>query len=300
MELNIFSALARYSGHAEENYLTESLVFIARLLLERDPRLGLCFADLLSCQCDEPWFNSAASLHISTQVNTAVGTPDIELRQHDVLVYIEVKHDSPLGVDQLERYKEQLDQIDVARKRLVLLSRSHYSDPGTSLEPNAYHRLYWHNIYNWLADVDTTDEVIRYFCNALMGFLEEKNMSMKKVGWEYINGIPAMLDLSQMMEAALIVALPDASRQRTGGWFWRGYYVSGDLFFGFRFDQPLRLVLENNKGNNPKTLECALDLESAHFFSLPSNEQLDCLVTFLLESTRGIPDLASVAREMPA
>lgn len=300
MEPNIFSALARYSGHAEENYLTESVVFVARLLLERDPPRGLDFANLLSCQRKQPWFTSAPSVQISTQVSTAVGTPDIELRQNGVLVYVEVKHDSPLGIDQLERYKEQLDQSTACRKRLVLLSRSRYSDPGTSLDPSAYHRLYWHNIYNWLATAVTDDGVIRYFCDSLMGFLEEKNMSMKKVGWEYINGIPAMLDLSQMMEAALVVALPDASRQRTGGWFWRGYYVSGDLFFGFRFDQPLKLVLENNKGNNPKTLECALDLEREHFFSLPSNEQLDCLVAFLHESTSGIPDFIEVAQETPA
>ncbi|MGC9349994.1 MAG: hypothetical protein ACP5JG_17780 [Anaerolineae bacterium] len=291
MEPNIFSTLARYSGHAEENYLTESLVFVARLLLERDPARGLEFANLLCCQDNEPWFTSAPSVQISTQVNTPVGTPDIELRNNDVLVYVEVKHDSPLGIDQLERYKEQLDQSGISRTRLVLLSRSRYSDVGTSLDPSAYQRLYWYNIYNWLSDAETDDEVSRYFCDGLIDFLEEKNMSMKKVGWEYINGVPAMLDLTEMMEAAVIVALPDASRQRTGGWFWRGFYVSEDLFFGFRFSEPLKLVLENNKGNNPKTLECTLDLEAEHFFSLTNNEQLDCLVKFLLESTESIPEL---------
>ena len=224
MKLNIFSTLARYSGHAEENYLTESLAFVARLLLDRDPTLGLDFANLLSCQRDEPWFTSAASVQISTQVSTAVGNPDIELRQSGVLVYVEVKHDSPLGIDQLERYKEQLDQSSVSKKRLILLSRSRYSNIGTSLDPSAYHRLYWYDIYNWLASAKTDDEVSRYFCDGLMGILEEKKMSVKKVGWEYINGIPAMLDLIAMMEAALSVALPEASRQRTGGWFWRGFY----------------------------------------------------------------------------
>ena len=195
---NVFSTLARYSAHAEENYLTESLVYVARLLLERDRPLGLDLVNLLACQRGEPWFTSTAPVQISTQVNTAAGTPDIELRQGGVLVYVEVKHDSPLGIDQLERYKDQLDQASVSRRRLVLLSRSRYSKTGTTLDPSAYHRLYWHNIYSWLADAVTDDEVNRYFCDSLMALLEEQNMSVKKVGWEYINGVSAMREPIQI------------------------------------------------------------------------------------------------------
>lgn len=290
MTPNVFSSLARYSGYAEENYLTETLVFVVKLLLEREPPLGLELTNLLACQ-DEPWFTSASSVQITTQVSTEAGTPDIELRQDGVLIYVEVKHDAPLGLDQLERYKQQLDASQIEKRDLVLLSRSRYSNPGTSLDHTAYRRLYWYKIHSWLLTADVCDEVDRYLCRSLVSFLEEQKMSVKQVDWQYMGGVPAMLDLTNMMETALAEAIPNTKLTHTAGWSWRGFYLPGDYWFGFRFDRPLLLVFEDNRGYTPVTYHRELDLQLARFFSLGAGEQLDCLVEFLVGATDGIAEL---------
>lgn len=294
-ESNVFSVLARYAGRSEENYLTESLVFLVRLLLDREPEKGLKLVNLLCAVPDEPWFTHAPSVQITTQVAVEAGRPDIEVRSGDnTLVYVEVKHDSLLGPNQLERYKGELMALRKDRTRLVLLSRSRYTDIRTSLDPSAYHRVFWHEIHDCLKSANTGDDVCRYFCDSMMAFLEEKNMSVKQVGWEYIRGVPAMLDLTNMLEAASQVAFPEASRQRTAGWSWRGWYIAGDYFVGLRFDEPMTVVFEDNKGYTPKSLAYELDLEAAHFFSLKNHEQLDRLVKFLLDSSQGIAVLRQV------
>ena len=40
MTLNVFSSLSKYCSSTDENYLTESLVFLIKLLLKRMPEEG--------------------------------------------------------------------------------------------------------------------------------------------------------------------------------------------------------------------------------------------------------------------
>lgn len=291
MPPNVFSALARYADRAEENYLTESLVFVARLLLARQPEIGLDLVNLLACQSDQPWFTSADSVEITTQVTTTAGTPDIELRQDDTVVYIEVKHDSPLSSNQLERYKAQLSASGCKHTRLVLLTRSRYTAVDTTLSADEYNRLYWYNVHNWLLKMNSDDEVCCYFVTGLAAFLEEKRMSMKHIDDAFVAGILAMLDLTEMMETAIAEALPGIHTIHTAGWHWRGFYLPGDYWFGFRFHQPTVLLVEDNRGYDPVTYRKELDLLSQDFFSMGKDEQFECLVAFLREATAGIAEL---------
>ena len=287
MNVNVFSSLFKYSG-ADENYLTEVLVFIMRLLLERDPVQGLSLVDLLTHRNHGPCFADPGSVIISTQVAGEKGRPDIEIRDGaDALVYVEVKHDSALGVDQLERYQAQLLVSGVSETGLTLLTRSRHASLGTILPADDYHHLCWYEIYNRMARLDTPDKVIKYLMNSFMGFLEEKKMSMKQVTWEYIQGVPAMLKLTDMLEAAIAKVLPGVKFKRTPGWSWRGFYLHDDLWWGVRYEEPLLVVFENNQGNVPVTYKRDLDLQGEHFFSLTKDQQFECLVAFLQDAAGG-------------
>jgi hypothetical protein len=181
MSEDVFSSLAKYGSGVDEDYLTESLVFVTKLLLVRTPAEGPDLVNLLCGQLGtRPCFDDPKSVLFETQVATELGTPDIEISGTDTRVYVEVKHDSPLGPDQLERYKAQLDQSGVPNTRLVFLTRSRVSSLETSLEPGDYHRIYWYEIYNWLCGTDTHDEVCEYFSKSLVSFLEEKGNERKE------------------------------------------------------------------------------------------------------------------------
>jgi hypothetical protein len=291
MSEDIFSCLAKYGPAADENYLTEALVFVTRLLLERSPSVGLEMVNWLCCQSLEPWFDDPDSVALSTQATTDQGTPDIEIKGPETLVYMEVKHDSPLGANQLERYKAQLDTSEVSNKRLVLLARSQYTAFDTSLKPDDYHRVYWYEVYNSLAKTDVQDDISQFFVRSLMSFLEEKGMSMKKVTWQYIEGILALLSLTDMLERAVAEAMPGTKFNRTPGWGRRGLYLPGDYWFGVRYDNPGVVEFQNNRGEKP-TYRCDLDLEQERFFCMTKHEQLQCLVEFLRDASKGAPEVS--------
>lgn len=284
MALNVFASLAKYSSASEENYLTESLVFIIRLLLDRVPAHGLELANLLCTSGGEMLLTNSTSVTINTQTKTTAGIPDIVVKGPDALIYIEVKHDSHLGVDQLERYHAHLQQEDVAGTQLVLLSRSRYSAVETTLSSEQFSRRFWYEIYNWLTATYFEDDVCDFFVSNFMSFLEEKQMSLNHVTWEYSQGIPALLNLTEMIEAATATALPGNKITRTAGWDWRGLYLLGDFWVGIRYFNPLLVVFENNRGYDPVTYHRELHLEQESFFALNKDEQFERIVSFIQDA----------------
>jgi hypothetical protein len=287
----VFSALQKYGSGAEENYLTESFVFLLKLLLKRDTSIGLRVINEVSGLPPRLMFNAQNSVAILTQVTGTEGRPDIEIRQNDTLVYIEVKHDSSLGLGQLEAYRTQLQKIDDSNTHLVLLTRSRASSSETTLSPTEFHHICWYEIYNLLANSQSRDEVCQYFIHSFLHFLEEKKMSMTKVTWNYIEGVPALLFLTQMMEVSITEAGNHSRFRRTAGWSWRGFYM-GEFFYGLRYEQPLSIVFENNLGTNP-TYRRVLSLEEIHFFSLTKDQQFETLIMFLKAAYNDAPSRAA-------
>ena len=279
--LNVFSSLFTYGAVAEENYLTESLVYVLNLLLQRLPSHGVQVLNHLVGPLPLHPLDQAKTIRISTQVTVDVGRPDIQVDMlPDTRVYIEVKHDSPLGPGQLEYYLKSLQNEGVPNHQLVFLSRSRAAGLGTTLLPDQYHHVCWYEIYKWLEAIQTDDEVCTFIIREFLSFLEDKNMSLKKVGWEYIEGVPAFLQLTHMMETAVKEIFPDAQFKRTAGWSWRGFYLDNTYFFGIRYEDPLVVTFENDTGNNP-TFKRAVRLEEIHFFSLTNDAQFESLVRFL-------------------
>ena len=293
---NIFSALAKYSSGESENYLTEAFVFLLTHLLEGDRKTAVKILDRLCVKDKGFGFDPEQTIIISTQKTTEEGRPDIEIVAPNTRIYIEVKDYAHLGYRQIERYRKALEAYSEKNKCIVLLTRFAVELEGGA-EPDKHVR--WFEVYNWLAEAELEDPVSEYLVRAFMDFMEEKQMSIQKVGWEYIKGVPALTNLMNMIQVA-IESLSLPIHQRTAGWDWKGFYIrDNEHFCGIYFDRPLTLVLDVTKGKydsemlaEPRypieetqhSILFLLDLEATHFFSLNKDEQLALITTFLRAS----------------
>ena len=113
-------------------------------------------------------------------------------------------------------------------------------------------------------------------------------MSLERIGWEYISGVPSLVALGNMLEVAILETTPDGKLRRNGGSSWLGFRLDDNFYCGIRYDAPLIIVFENNLGSDP-TYKHDLDLEKEYFFSLNQAEQLECLVGFVQDAIAGIP-----------
>lgn len=294
---DIFSVLAKYNSAVDENYLTEALVFLINSLLERERTVGLEILTQLCVKNDEFSFDANEVVSITTQKKTEQGIPDIRISSPGKLIFIEVKHDSPLGLQQLERYKKALESSSAIVKYVVLLTRFAIDFEEKS---KPYKHVRWFEVYNWLASAKAQDLVSAYLIQQFKSFLEVKQMSIQRVGWEYINGIPALINLVNMIE----VAIKDAgipfysSSPRAVGLDWRGFYLENKEFWcGIRYDNHLEIIfsIEDKKNFNIKLVNTPvypiredrysiyfeLQLEKVFFFSLDKDKQLDEITKFV-------------------
>lgn len=113
---NIFSSLSRYGFRQEENYLTESFVYLLNLLLEKDPTAGgKMLSNLYGDNLD--FIAVGKDVSISTQLTFDDGQPDIAIKvSSEKIILVEVKCDSPLGQDQLVRYYDYLQSLPYTKK----------------------------------------------------------------------------------------------------------------------------------------------------------------------------------------
>jgi hypothetical protein len=279
--MNIFKKLGKYGSREEENYLTESFVYTLHLLCDRAPSLGLDVLEKLLGLSFEQVLKSPAPPEFITQEKVEDGFPDVTIRfGTDLLAYIEIKHDAPLHEGQLEYYKRMLSQSDADTQSLVLLTRSKQNANETTLPDDEYHHVCWYEVHSWLRECLGSDEVVDHVIHEFLEFLEEKKMSHQKVGWEYDNGVNALVDLTTMMEAAVDVVFKEKMLKKTAGWSWRGFYLDNQYFFGVRFDKQTTVVFEDKVGTNPD-FKKDFSFDGEHFFSLDAGAQFESLVKFL-------------------
>lgn len=287
---NIFSALSHYDESTAENYLTEAFAYLIRMLCQRNPAKTLDFINKLCGPLPYHPIESISAIKVGTQKDLGeYGQVDLVIEEHaDTMVFIEIKHDSSLGPKQLERYYQALIEKPQKNVRLVLLKRHKNIGNGVSLSADQFHLVTWYEVHKWLKNIKgADDELMVFFLKDFQEFLEEKNMKLKRVTWEYIQGLPALLELRNLLEAAKNEIMPRAHLRRTQGWSWFGLYIDKNFFFGVRYDKPLVVVYENNFGNHP-TSRIALDLEEEHFFSLKVDAQLSVLMKFLEKASKDV------------
>ncbi|MBA7655791.1 hypothetical protein ES703_63700 [subsurface metagenome] len=294
---NIFSALAKYNSAIDENYLTESFVFVINALLQREHPSGLEILTKLCVENNEFSFDIGEDISVSTQETTEQGTPDIKVSSPDKLIYVEVKDYSPLGPQQLARYRKALEPSAATIKHVVLITR--FAIDFEEQEEKPYKHVRWFEIYNWLTNVRTKakDPISAYLIESFKSFLEVKQMSIQRVSWEYINGVPALINLVNMIEVAIQGAsLPIYGK--SPGWGFKGFYVESKEFWcGIHYSNPLIITFEmmDKKKFNAKLVEApsytvregryrmwfGLQLEDMHFFSLDKDKQLEEITNFV-------------------
>jgi hypothetical protein len=279
---NLFSVLSHYDPSAEENYLTESFAYLLRMLVRKIPDQAFRFINSMAGPLPVHSISDKETVSINTQKALGkYGRVDLAIEEaDDTLIYIEIKHDSPLGSGQLEAYYQALKSAGKNNHRLVLLKRHKDTSAEVCLNTGEFRVVTWYEVHKWLKEIKNADQVSLFLIQDFQIFLEEKNMSLKKVTWEYIQGVPALIDLRNMLEVAKNEVMPKAPIKRTQGWSWVGLYLDGNFFFGIRYGQPLVVVFENNFGTKT-TSKIDLDLEKKHFFSLTADEQVSLLIEFL-------------------
>ena len=167
---NVFLALSKYNSPRDENYLTESFVFLLNALLNRDRAQCFKFLNQLFTNGGDFIFSEDEIISITTQEVTDQGTPDIKIFTPDKLIYVEVKHDSPLGYQQIERYKRALDSSTAEIKEVVLLTRFPVKFKKEDAVP--YRHVRWYEIYNWFDKCMEEDPVCAYLIESFKSFLE--------------------------------------------------------------------------------------------------------------------------------
>ncbi|MBI4185961.1 MAG: PD-(D/E)XK nuclease family protein [Chloroflexi bacterium] len=304
-ERNIFLTLERYSQPNSENYLTEAFCFLLRILLEKDCEAGCQLLNKMNPDL-KPLFDPRDKVVVCTQESTDYGTPDIKISSHAKVMYVEVKLDSPLSPTQISRYREALASQPEHTKRLVLLTHSVINITDETEKPDK--QIRWIEIHDWLSRMrnEVSDDVAKYFMEAFIHYMEVKKMSIQRVSWEYINGVPAMLNLINMMEKAIVDAGLTLYKHypRSAALNERGFYIQNtNTWCGIRYDNPMEIIFwafnkdgfDRERIKKPEypvrykkdTLDIILDLERYHFFSLSKEEQLK-LVTDFAESAHGM------------
>ncbi len=294
---SIFSVLAKYNSATDENYLTESLVFVINALLQLDRPIGLEILTQLCVKDNEFSFDIGEDISVSTQEVTEQGTPDIKVSSPDKLIYIEVKDYSQVDPDQLKRYKKSLESPSVNIKQLILLTRFPVDSSEHQGIPDKHVR--WFEVYNWLtnARTKTKDPVSVYLIDSFKSFLEAKQMSLQKVEREYIKGVPALNNLVTMLEVAIQGAsVPIYSK--SAGWDYKGFWLDNKKYISvIYYDNHLLITFEiadklkYNKDLLKKPsyelregrdrLWFRLPLEDKHFFSLDKDKQLEEITNFI-------------------
>ncbi len=135
------------------------LVYLLQYLLDHEPQIAVRLLNRLTKGVMNVSSENAQGVQVSTQVATAEGRPDIEIRTADHLVYVEAKVESDLGWQQLERYRGSYEEW----------GRQDHADPAYSVScrnpalkgevPDAFVR--WYEIADWLIEERTSDAPTR-------------------------------------------------------------------------------------------------------------------------------------------
>ena len=107
-----------------------------------------------------------------------------------------------------------------------------------------FHHVCWYGIPGWLSELQLEDEFLMFLVEEFLRFLREKEMNMERISLEFIKGVPAFRNLTNMLKLAVEKAYPELNVRRTIGWDWVGYYLGEDLdiWVGF-YTIPICLLL---------------------------------------------------------
>jgi len=195
MEENIFSLLFKWgdSKNKGEDYYSKSLTLIlSRLLNSADDHYRLSAVNIMNHTFAE-WlgfsFNISDDISIEAHRKTEEGKiPDITIEAKNKLIYVEIKVDSPIDGDALERIesyrKRLLVQKDARNNGLILITKSG-NEPVDSIP---LEQISWFTVSGELRYAldelkrnDITDSATIYLLDKFYEFLKERGMAILKV-----------------------------------------------------------------------------------------------------------------------
>jgi hypothetical protein len=306
--MNVFSSL-RPVDRVNEIYFLRAFHFLISRMLYTDKKQG---KTTLGEICGTR-FGSDEEVRIRREFELPdkSGRVDIRVLGRKKCYYIELKLDSPIGKDQVYRYKKALDalsDIPRTRKGVILISKWQldYNERNT---PDVEWR--WSRICDIITSRKVNDSGTKEYVRAFMEYMEELGMSIKQVSWEYKNGIKALMDLRLMIETVLKEI--DGKIKTTfsaGGSFaafnfqepkiLKGHYVR--IYWGYPeylyYEIPKKVSKSAIAGTDFELEKgyphAELSFEEEKFFCLSKDEQFDCLKDFFSWSMK---DAKKIARK---
>ena len=299
---NLLVTLSRWASGQQENFLSDAFVHLLNLLAQEVPTAFSMVMEEMTHGIIKPTPETATEFVISPQIDTSAGTPDIEIRGPNTYALIEVKDESPVDVEQIDRYTRLIKQNDAGTKCLVLLPRHQAPLLGNSYLLNT---VRWTQVTESLIVVKDTfnlDPISLQILQQFLEFLEAKGMSTNRAGWEMVSGIQQFQNfkvlLKQAMESAGAHRIYTAYGANFNGWAIPDPELNKSIFYIFiRFEQPeiLRFLCKavyvrdehthewEVDSYDHESLERSLDLnaEEVHFFSRGLDSQRAVLEEFV-------------------
>jgi hypothetical protein len=304
---NLLLRLHKWAWRQDENFLTESFAHLLSHLVEEEVEAGIRLLDSITGGLLELIPDEHPLVGIRTQVITAEGTPDLEIRVGTrKMALVEVKSESKARVTQFEKYRRMLRESGVPRTALVLLSRYPVSLMEAVEKPDWFVR--WYQVAEWLEQERgryVFKPTSKYLVDQFVEFLGARNMTMSQVTWDLTGGIRALRTLGDMLlevaHACGLHATPSGNRNSLGVFLEKKAY-----WIRINYDRPEALHFTTyNRVIDPAKAEAAglegwfkwpgaetwfgwerwlnLDAEEVHFFARTKASQMQLLEGFLRE-----------------
>lgn len=307
MKSNLLISLHAWAHRQDENFITASFAHLLQRLVEYNPDVGMDVIGKLTNKEVPATGVDANQVRVRTQVTSLFGRPDLEITYPGHRIYVEVKVDSPLGNNQLERYLKDLQsRTSNEQFSLVLLTR-YPTEFVKAIEDHVIVKR-WFEVAHWLEEYLSHRKIIepvnQYLAQQFIGLLEYRGMTIEKIGAELITGMAALRNLTAMIE--LWISGRSRSSAASFGRKWSGFYTpvdAQDFFVGIYHERPDVLVFETYKmpfdteaaaalgvgevvrGSGRKWVnELALNSPDNSFFELTREQQIVRLEKFLDES----------------
>jgi hypothetical protein len=202
---NLFLSLEKWAKRGGENYCTEGLVYLLRLMLQEHPNeakqlIFFLTGDLIGSNED-----AANDIYIDTHINAEKGgRPDIEIRYKTRIAWIEVKVDASVTEGQLKKYREELNSR-TNQGRLILLWRG-----GDKLtednQPDIKRR--WIELSEKLREcrcrIKSHSSKTKIILDDYLYFLGNKQMALNLVRPHIADSIQNVATLLQLIKESLI------------------------------------------------------------------------------------------------
>ena len=247
--MNLLSNLSHWAHRHDENFLTEAFVYVLQFMLDREQGAAAKLLNQLTAGHLKIKAKDCIDITVTTQVLTDEGRPDIEIRTPSALVYVEVKAESGLGVQQMKRYRAALEKSGYNDTFLCLLTRYPVEEGIDGDKPDLH--LRWLQVYEYLDKIENIGDVSRYVLNQFMEFLEKRGIVMDHVSWQLVDGVKSLQNLLNMLGKA-IENNEIASVPLRGGREYIGYYTDEKKnWIGIFYEEPASLKFEINTKNAP-------------------------------------------------